>query len=336
MKYVSGEIITANGFEEKYIGFNKGKILETGKGKPPEKPTCTGLILPKFVNFHTHIGDSFISSKNIKLPKDIEKLVAPPDGLKHKLLKEASESEIINGMEKSLDLMIKTGTKYFCDFREGGITGICYLKTAVGLWNINPFILSRPDSLEYNKDEIDLLLKNSNGIGISSISDWDYSELKKIAIATKKKNKVFALHASERIREDINSILDLKPDFLVHMLQATEEDLSIVKENDISIVLCPRSNDFFSLKPNFKLIKKIGIKFFIGTDNVMTNSPSLIDEIVFIKKKFDFFSISELLSTVSIESRKALNLEWDIHGSNSKAEFIVLDKKTLKPLYISN
>ena len=153
MDYVSGEILTDDGFKSGYIAFKKGIIVETGKGNPPKKPIYKGLIVPTFVNAHTHIGDSFIREKNIDLPKNIEELVAPPNGLKHKLLREASDEDIIKGMEKSIDIMIKSGTKYFCDFRENGILGISQLKAALQLWNMTSLILSRPDSLEYIKDE---------------------------------------------------------------------------------------------------------------------------------------------------------------------------------------
>ncbi len=335
MQYVSGEILTKDGIKKGYIGFEKGKILETGVGKPSKKPLCKGLIVPSFVNSHTHIGDSFVRDKNIKLPKSIEKLVAPPNGLKHKLLKKATEDEIIEGMEKSIDIMIKNGTQTFCDFREDGILGICQLKAALYMWKISSIIMSRPDSLEYNKSEVDILLKNSNGIAISSISDWDYSYLKKISEQTIRKNKIFSLHASERIRENIDDILDLKPNFLVHMLKATECDLQRVKERNIPIIVCPKANSFFGLKPNFNLLKKIGIKILIGTDNAMINPPKILDEIKYIKKINSCYSILDLLNMITYEPRKVLNLDCNILGPNSKASFVVLDKKILKPLYIS-
>ena len=172
-------------------------------------------------------------------------------------MREASEKELIDGMEESLDIMVKTGTGVFSDFREDGIIGICLLKTALDLRNISSVILSRPDSLIYHKNEMDILLNSSDGIGLSAISDWNMSELKKIVKHTKSKKKFFALHASERIREDIDLILDLKPDFLVHMIKATESDLIRVKENNIPIVLCPRSNAFYNLKPDFDLLKNL-------------------------------------------------------------------------------
>jgi len=335
MEFVSGEVLTKNGFQKGYLGFKKRKIIETGKEKSPKKPVAKGLIVPSFVNAHTHIGDSFIKKRKIKLPRDIENLVAPPNGLKHKLLRKATEKELIEGMKTSIDHMIKSGTSVFCDFRENGIVGICLLKTALEFCNISSVILSRPNELNYRKNEIDILLNNSGGIGLSSISDWDYSELQKISKHLKKKKKLFAIHASERLRENIEDILDLKPDILVHMIKATESDLEQVKDSKIPIVLCPRSNNFYGFLPNFKLLKKVGVELALGTDNAMLNNPSILDEIIFIRKKTNIFSTEELLNFATFNARKVLNLECHILGPNSKAEFIVLDKKTLKPLYVS-
>ena len=335
MDFVSGEILTNKGLEKGYIAFEKNTIVETGKGNSPKKTVCRGLIIPKFVNAHTHIGDSFIRDKNIKLPKNIEELVAPPHGLKHKFLKDASDEEIIEGMEKSIDIMIKSGTQYFCDFRENGILGIAQIKSALDLWKINSIILSRPDSLEYNKNEIDVLLKNSDGIALSSLSDWEYTYIRKIAKAAHLRKKIFAIHASERVREDIDDILDLKPNFLVHMLKATESDLEKVKEEDISIIICPRANSFYGLKPNYSMLKKIGVDLMLGTDNAMINTPNVLDEIKYVRSSSKSYSINELLYMATYGARKVLNLDCDILGPNSKAGFIVLDKKTLRPLYIS-
>ena len=335
MDFVSGEILTDIGFKSGYIGFEKEKIVETGKGNPPKKPICKGLIVPTFVNAHTHIGDSFIREKNIDLPKNVKQLVAPPNGLKHKLLREASDEDIIDGMEKSIDIMIKNGTRYFCDFRENGILGISQLKAALQSNNINSLILSRPDSQNYNREEVGILLKNSDGIAISSISDWDYSELQKVARDTRHKNKIFALHASERIRENIDDILDLKPNFLVHMIKTSESDLIKIRENKIPTVICPRANSFYGLKPNFKLLKKVEVNLLLGTDNAMLNSPVILEELNYLRSTTKEFSTMELLYMITFGARKALNLDGDILGPNSKADFVVLGKKSLKPLYIS-
>lgn len=335
MEYVSGEILIKNGFQKGYIGFSKNKILEIGKGTCPKKPIVKGLIIPSLVNAHTHIGDSFIGKKKEKLPKDIKKLVAPPNGLKHKMLSQVSEKELINGMENSINSMIKSGTNIFCDFRENGIIGICQLKTALNLWKISSVILSRPDSLNYFKKEMDILLKNSDGIGLSAISDWDFIDLQKISKHVKKEKKLFAFHASELFREDIDQILDLKPDFLIHMIKASESDIIRVKENNIPIILCPRSNYFFGFKPKYETLKKNNVDVIFGTDNAMLNSPSMLEELKYILQTTNVFSKEELLLNSTYLARKALNLKCDILGPNSKIDFIVLDKKNMMPLFVS-
>lgn len=335
MKYISGKILTKEGFQKGYLKINENKIIEVEKGISPSRPIVKGLILPTLINMHTHIGDSFIKDRGVPLPRNIEELVAPPGGIKHKLLKEASEKEIITGMKKSIDVMKRNGTKIFCDFRENGISGIQQLKKALESSRISPVILSRPSNLYYNKKEMDLLLENSDGIGLSSISDWDYSEIIKVAKHVKNKKKFFAIHASERIREDIDSILDLKPDFLIHMIKAYKSDLITVKENNIPIVVCTRANSFFGLRPNLDLMKKLGVNILFGTDNAMLVAPNILEEINFVINNFKTFKKSELLFKISYEPRKALNLDCSILSPNSKAEFVVIDEKTLKPLYVS-
>jgi len=277
-----------------------------------KKPIANGFIIPTLINSHTHIGDYFIKELNIKLPNNIEKLVAPPKGIKHKLLKETSEKEIINGMKESINIMSKSGISKFYDFRENGISGIQQLKEAIyDHEDISSLILSRPNHLRYHKEEIKTLLENSQGIGLSSITDWDYSEILKIAKYTKIKNKIF----------------------LIHMNYATESDLIRVKENNISIAICPRSNKFFKLKTNFTNMEKLDINLMLGTDNAMLNSPNIFTELAYFKKISKTHSIEKLLNMITYNPRKALNLDYNILDFKLPKGFIVLDNKTLKIIY---
>jgi len=335
MKYVQGKILTRDGFVSGYLGFDQGRWFEVvRKGVPPEKPVAKGLILPTCINAHTHLGDSFIRYKHLKLPCIVNDLVAPPNGLKHKLLKEASEQEIHEGIQRSLGEMSKSGTSCFCDFRESGLNGIFQLKKALKNYDIDSVVLSRPSQMIYEKEELDKLLQNSDGIGLSSISDWEPSEIEKISKHARKKKKLFALHASEVVREDIDRILDLHPNLLVHMIAATKADLERVNDANIPIVICPRSYAFFRLKNNLKLMKKIGVPLMLGTDNAMINTPDVIQE-VRVLLKTGFFALEELLTNVTYTPRKALNLDDCIQGRNLSEKFIVLERDSLRPLYIS-
>jgi cytosine/adenosine deaminase-related metal-dependent hydrolase len=334
MQYVKGDILTEHGFEHGYLGFDHDKPLERGRGIPPQQPVAKGYIIPTLINAHTHIGDSFIRKKSLQLPHNINELVAPPYGLKHRLLRQTSEQEIIEGMIQSLDEMSAIGISYFCDFREGGAKGTKQLQKAMNSSCLSALVFSRPQNLKYHQKEVETLLDISDGIGVSSISDWEYSELEKLANHARKRKKMFALHASEMIREDIDQILDLKPTFLVHMVAASESDFFRVKEEHIPVVICPRSNAFFNLHPNLDLMKQIGIIILLGTDNAMINSLNILDDVRFLLNRSQTYSLEELLKMVTYSPRKALNLDDCIHGLNSSSGFVVLDRQSLKPLLI--
>lgn len=325
MKVIGGEIFTDNEIIPGYITLSKDK-LAIEYGKPSLTPVKKGIIIPSLINCHTHIGDSFIKNRNVPLIKDIKKLVAPPNGIKHRMLKHASKKEILAGMERSVEIMIKTGTTFFWDFREGGLEGIKLLNQAINSKKIKCLRMSRPKNLKYELSELKVLIQESNGIGLSSISDWDYSQIQKISKYTRSHGKIFALHASERIREDIDLILDLKPDYLIHMNKATLSDLKVVKENNIPIVICPRSNDFFGLKTNYQLIYELGINMMLGTDNAMINNPNILEEIKFLKAKYNNMDLYDLIKMVTYNPRKVLNLECNIPQIKSINEIIILDR----------
>ena len=55
MQYVAGNILTPNGFQKGYIWIKKDGTIMQGKGSAPEKPLAKGIIIPTFINAHTHI-----------------------------------------------------------------------------------------------------------------------------------------------------------------------------------------------------------------------------------------------------------------------------------------
>ena len=94
MKVFGGEILTENEMTPGYITLSKDQ-LEIEYGKPPLTPEKKGIIVPGLINCHTHIGDSFIKKSKVHLTKNIKKLVAPPNGIKHRMLEHASKKEIL-------------------------------------------------------------------------------------------------------------------------------------------------------------------------------------------------------------------------------------------------
>lgn len=331
MKYVSGSIFSENKFIGGSVGFEDGVIKEIRKDYV-KNPMAKGAIIPCFCNSHTHIGDAFLGDV---AEGTLEELVAPPNGLKHRMLREASDETIIKGMKLALDEMLCSGTDFFCDFRESSVRGISQLTTALDKSPLASMVLGRPQNLEYSKDEIDKILKKADGIGISSISDWDYSEVEKIAKRVKEKGKIFSLHASERIREDVDKILDLKPDFLIHVIKGTNSDLERIADNDIPIVVCPRSNAFFGTLPNIPAMLEKNITVLLGTDNAMINRPSMLVEMEFaykISKIHGKIDPLKILKMATSNIKKVLNHTDNIGiTEGATANFMVIKASFKKP-----
>ena len=83
-------------------------------------------------------------------------------------------------------------------------------------------------------------------VGISSIADIG-NVASKLAGQARDLGGLVGIHHSENEHEDIQAIIELKPDFLVHMCHATDEDLEKVKDAGIAIVVCPRPRKSCSL-----------------------------------------------------------------------------------------
>ena len=96
---VSGTILYGDDFEprEGYVVISGRKIKEIGFERHDSE--VSGLICPAFINAHTHVGDSI--AKDLPYMPLVD-LVAPPDGLKHKILGAASAAEISEGIKATL------------------------------------------------------------------------------------------------------------------------------------------------------------------------------------------------------------------------------------------
>lgn len=272
MRYVSGKVLTAEGFIEGHVGFEDGMVLEVGEG-PVDNVEARGIILPTLTDAHTHIADYLVP---VDLSLSLEELVAPPDGLKHQALRLISYRELGEAFQATRSIMLRRGCSRFLDFREGGEDGARALKMQKG-WP-KPFVMGRPLHLRFEREQVDAVLGQADGIGTSSISDWDLGELSELARYVRSKRKPFAIHASERVREDIDDILDLRPSFVVHMTMATEGDIEACAKQKVPIVSCPRSNLFFGGTSPLALMLKAGATVALGTDNAMFTLPDMLAE----------------------------------------------------------
>ena len=265
---------------------------------------CKGLLLiPGLINSHTHIGDSI--GKDISLNSDVDARIHPVSGIKKKILTETPKKQLARFMRKSAISMLKKGITTFVDFREGGIAGIQLLKYALRGLPIRAVILGRIDyyqTIHEIKDntpmpklyqtELDLLLRNCDGVGISGANENSNSNLQTYS----KIKELRVIHSAETLQSyslskkyfgktEPKRALLAKPTFLVHMTFASKSDLREASKKTRGIVICPRANAALAEGiPDIELMEKTNCNLAIGTDNVMINSPNLFREMDYLWK----------------------------------------------------
>ena len=277
MPRVSGWFYDGRRFRPGSVGWEDGVIVEAREGRARDA-LAQGLVIPGLWNAHTHLGDAVVTQE---LRGTLEELVAPPHGLKHRVLARAKDEAVIAAMRRALATMLRTGTTGFSDFREGGLKGLKLLYAGLSGLPLEAVALGRPAGLAYDAREVSALLRASDGIAVSSYVDWPAGELEKVAADVRRAGKIFAIHCSERIREDLDQVLDLSPSFLVHMVQATDADLERTADAGVPVVVCPRSNAFFGMTPDLPRMLRAGVELRLGTDNAMINVPSVLREMEF-------------------------------------------------------
>jgi len=339
---LSGTVVVGDDFEanDGYLVIEDGLIKEIGDRKIDA--AIEGIIIPAFVNAHTHIGDS-VSKEPVFMP--LKQLVGPC-GFKHKILASATYGTLVRAMNDTIEDMIGTGTQIFADFREGGLSGVDALRNAL-YYNrdreekeqkqvsVKIFGSPVPDPVEVERRgkvevAIEELLEAVDGIGMSSVADYPRDAIKLPALEAKRKNKMFALHAGERTAEDIADAIELEPDFLVHLIKATRKDFKKMHDADIAAVICIRSNLVTgSGLPPLQQMLESGLTLGVGTDNVMLNSPDMFSEMEFISKIFRS-EAKDVLKMCTLDSAAVLK-ESESVGTievGKKANLVVIRNDT--------
>ncbi len=307
-----------------YLRIEGEFLAEICEGDPPSD-AVRGLVLPGFANAHTHLGDSFAYPAP-RLPP--EKLVASPGGYKHQSLKSASKDLKMKGMLESLDAMVACGTSIFADFREEGVEGVRTLDGALRDGHPRAIRLGRPCSDEADDREIGVLLDVADGIGMSAVSDHPIELLERLSKLARARGKLFSIHMSESRREDVDAVLSLRPDFVVHATNAPPEDLAVLADAGIPVVVCPRSNEFFGIKIDIPRMVGAGLTVALGTDNGMISRPDMFEEMRAANRVSAAMGGIEPLEVVrmaTVQGRKVLKAEGNTTaGAKNEDDFTVV------------
>jgi cytosine/adenosine deaminase-related metal-dependent hydrolase len=308
MQKLTGTVLAGRSFEP-----IRGRVtIENGRIETVEEDetTSTDIILPAFVNAHTHLGDSVVKEAAVGL--SLDEAVAPPESLKHRQLAAADRSELVTAMRRTLRFMQRTGTVSTLDFRESGVFGARALREAAQAVDIDPFIFGSGDQS---------VLDVADGYGASGANDGDFTHHRAVS---EERGVPFAIHAGEPNASDIHPALDLEPDLLVHMVHAEREHLDRVAEQSVPIAVCPRANAVLDvgLPPIRDLLEHTTVA--LGTDNVMLNPPSMFREMAFTAKQFDV-TAQEVLGMATTAGAEIADLDCGVIAPGRRAALTVLD-----------
>lgn len=280
---VDGAVLDIDGARPAYVRLRGGQVVEVGvrgtSGPSRGETRVRGIVVPSPVNSHTHLGDAVSA---VEPPRgSVDLLVRPPHGYKFTLLRRASRAEKVGAIRRALQRMVREGVAVVADFREEGRAGAELLNDAARKLPIRTVSLGRPVARPVDPRELDDLLRVVDGVGLSSARDETSEDRRRVAAACRRAGKLYALHASEAVREDPESYLHPRPDLLVHLARASEDDLRQVRDDGVSVVVCPRSNALFGRQPDLAAMERTGLKVLLGTDNAMFHAPSVWRELEF-------------------------------------------------------
>jgi guanine deaminase len=287
-------------------------VVEDGRIEAVERAetASTDIVLPAFVNAHTHLGDSVAKEAAVGL--SLDEAVAPPDSLKHRRLAAADRSTLVTEIRRTLEFMARTGTTACLDFRESGVAGARALRDAARGTRVEPFVFGSGDVA---------VLAVADGFGASGANDDDFRTQR---AAAKRAGVPFAIHAGEPDATDIHPALDLDPDLLVHMVHAERDHLERVADREVPVAVCPRANAVLGVgrPPIRDLLDHTTVA--LGTDNVMLNPPSMLREMAYTAKSFDV-TAREVLRMATVAGAEAVGLDRGVVEPGRRAALVVID-----------
>lgn len=361
-------------FDPGWIAVADGRIVEVGAGPLPGPADAVldargSIVSPAFVNAHTHVADAV--AKEAAFGRELADAVMPPDGIKFRALRDTPDAEMRVTMRDTLAEMIACGTSTFADFREGGLAGVRLLREAAAGLPIRAVALGRfaafpPQplaDLAANRgglapsacEEIRATLAVADGFACVSANDLTDQGLADLAAEVRRTGKLLATHVAESPdyrktsqartgRGDVERVLaHLRPDFVVHLTDASEAELDRVAAAGVPVVVCPRIQGVMGLGvPRFDRMLERGIPVAIATDNLFLASPDLLREVDYasrvvraVRKSPRVPSARDMLKAITVTPAKILGrADLGTIAAGFRADLVVFDaeSRNLRPV----
>jgi cytosine/adenosine deaminase-related metal-dependent hydrolase len=352
--------------EPGFVAVRDGVITAVGDGPVPagiRTIDVTGsLVMPGMINGHTHLEDAALKELNFGVPSSVNVLFEP-DGLRHTRMAEIGRERVVAGMRAALIQMLASGTVAVADYRTGGADGVYALREAEhGLparclifAGHSRFPVQEEAALAANTDglsqvqldDVAAAVEVADGFAPVRVNDTTDVALAQIAQIVRDAGKRLSTHSSASPdyrelslrrtgRSDITRAVEiLRPDFVVHMTVATDEEIDEMVRAGIPMVMCARTMASLGrpIPPFLRAVER-GAVVGLGTDNVMMSSPDLFAEMDFLGRAArcgagDPTAVDprRLLAAVTTDAAKAVGLD-DTLGSitvGKAASLVVVD-----------
>lgn len=308
-----------------------------------------GIIVPGFVNSHSHIELSFMRDK-IPQKQGMTNFVKFVENERN-----ISEQEILESIKNANIEMKKNGIVAVGDISNNNLSfdekqkSEIFYHTFVETFGVNHLVANSKFEIAKNlKSELENLQLSSSIVPHStySVSENLVSLLKNI-----EQKSIISIHNSESSDEInlfknnsgnlynfIKSIDEKHLDFLkkydsptqfivdsvnknhsiisVHNSYSDEKDIKLMSSyfENLYWCFCPNSNLFIENKlPLIELFYKLNQTIVLGTDSLASNTKlSILDEMKCVSENFPEIPFTEILKWATINGAKALNIENSI------------------------
>jgi cytosine/adenosine deaminase-related metal-dependent hydrolase len=331
------------------------------------------LIVPGLINAHTHIGDSIAKdiSLNPDLSSTVDpivgikrKILSTTDPIHlEAFMRYTAVSMLKSGIVAFADF--REGGLDGVKLLRKAVSGLKIKPLVLSRKEkyYNPHYVqsnSYSDTVESSVDssaaiprDIFDLLGVSDGLGISGTNENTDRSLTEYSNVIRNYNntsslgtrRLLAIHTAESqettalstrkfgLTEVERAIKFLQPDFVVHMTQATDKDITAIATNKIGVVVCPRSNGLLGCGiPRIVDMIKNGCIVGLGTDNVMLNSPDIFKEMDYVWKvtraaNMHQIGARDILKMATVNGAEILHLNSGCIESGRSADLLFIDKR---------
>ena len=315
-----------NFIENGYIIFDEtikkvGSMNDYKNNNYQEIDGKTMLLLPNFVNGHSHIYSMFARGMNVPYnPNSFKEIL---EQLWWKLDRNLDNEMTYYSGIVSAKYYLKHGVTTIIDHHASGeILGSLYqLNNALDKYKIKN-ILCFETSDRFNVDEcieenLYNISKNNGMFGLHAAFTLSDNTLTKVR--SHLDNKPIHIHVAESIEDQEHSLehynkrvinrlndfnLITKNSIITHGLYLSDEELDIIKEKEAVIALNVSSNMNNSVGlPNYNKMKEKGIKVIIGNDGINQQMAKEYVNLFFSQHHFDKtptkFGYSDLLEIIN-------------------------------------